>query len=53
MQADPCVFVSADLNLPISGVAAVAVLIFLKLPTPPGTFAEKIAKLDWMYVPTI
>ncbi|KAJ7773690.1 MFS general substrate transporter [Mycena maculata] len=34
------------LNLPISGVAAVFVVLFLHLPTPPGTFREKIGRLD-------
>jgi hypothetical protein len=38
-----------DLNLPISGVAAVFVFIFLRLPIPSGTFREKIRRLDWMY----
>ncbi|KAJ7276699.1 MFS general substrate transporter [Mycena rebaudengoi] len=36
------------LNLPISGVAAVFVFIFLRLPIPSGTFREKIRRLDWM-----
>ncbi|KAJ7123777.1 MFS general substrate transporter [Mycena crocata] len=34
------------LNLPISGVAAVFVVLFLRLPTPPGTFREKMGRLD-------
>ncbi|KAJ6558362.1 major facilitator superfamily domain-containing protein [Mycena capillaripes] len=34
------------LNLPISGVAAVFVVVFLRLPIPPGTFREKIGRLD-------
>lgn len=37
-----------DLNLPITAVSALLVLIFLKLPTPAGTFWEKFARLDWM-----
>ncbi|TFK88802.1 MFS general substrate transporter [Polyporus arcularius HHB13444] len=36
------------LNLPICGVAGGLVLVFLKLPTPPGTFAEKFKRLDWV-----
>ncbi|KAG6871847.1 hypothetical protein C0995_015788 [Termitomyces sp. Mi166 len=36
------------LNLPISGLSLLLVLIFLKLPTPMGTFREKLAKMDWM-----
>ncbi|KAJ6542004.1 MFS general substrate transporter [Mycena vulgaris] len=34
------------LNLPISCVAAIFVVLFLRLPTPPGTFREKIGRLD-------
>ncbi|KAJ7666622.1 major facilitator superfamily domain-containing protein [Mycena polygramma] len=34
------------LNLPISGVAAVFVCVFLRLPIPPGTFREKMGRLD-------
>ena len=37
-----------DLNLPISGVSAALVLIFLKLRTPAGTFKEKFGRMDWM-----
>lgn len=36
------------MNLPISGVAFAAVVIFVKLPTPPGTLQEKLARIDWM-----
>ncbi|KAF8961745.1 major facilitator superfamily domain-containing protein [Flammula alnicola] len=36
------------LNLPISGLTVVLVLVLLKLPTPPGTMKEKLAKMDWM-----
>ncbi|KAL0570472.1 hypothetical protein V5O48_011487 [Marasmius crinis-equi] len=36
------------LNLPICGVAIVAVLIFLRLPTPPGTVTSKLRKMDWI-----
>ena len=39
-----------DLNLPISGLTVVLVLVLLKLPTPPGTINEKLAKMDWMSV---
>ncbi|KAJ7018482.1 Mfs1.2 [Mycena alexandri] len=34
------------LNLPIAGVAVVFVVLFLRLPAPPGTFREKIGRLD-------
>lgn len=37
-----------DLNIPISGVSFALVLFFLKLRKPPGTFREKLAKMDWM-----
>jgi len=36
------------LNLPICGLALALVLVFMKLPTPPGTFREKISKMDWV-----
>ncbi|KAJ7074727.1 MFS general substrate transporter [Mycena amicta] len=34
------------LNLPISALAGLFVLLFLRLPSPPGTFREKIRRLD-------
>ncbi|KAJ3487952.1 hypothetical protein NLI96_g3174 [Meripilus lineatus] len=36
------------LNLPISGVAAGLVLIFLTLRTPTGTLREKLSRMDWV-----
>ncbi|TBU31313.1 MFS general substrate transporter [Dichomitus squalens] len=36
------------LNLPICGAAAICTQLFLKLPTPPGTFSEKMKRLDWI-----
>ncbi|CDO69089.1 hypothetical protein BN946_scf184992.g38 [Trametes cinnabarina] len=36
------------LNLPICGVATAMVLVFLKLPTPPGTLREKLGHMDWI-----
>ncbi|KAH9850502.1 MFS general substrate transporter [Lenzites betulinus] len=36
------------LNLPICGIAMVCVMYFLRLPTPPGSLKEKIARLDWI-----
>ncbi|KIJ65390.1 hypothetical protein HYDPIDRAFT_110438 [Hydnomerulius pinastri MD-312] len=36
------------LNLPISFLAGLSVLILLDLPTPPGTFREKLMRMDWM-----
>ena len=39
-----------DLNLPISLLACVSVLFLLDLPTPPGSYREKIMRMDWMYV---
>ncbi|KAI0712755.1 MFS general substrate transporter [Cerioporus squamosus] len=36
------------LNLPICGVAGGLVLVFLRLPTPPGRYTDKIRRLDWV-----
>ncbi|KAF8890390.1 iron permease [Infundibulicybe gibba] len=36
------------LNIFTSGLSAVIVLLFLKLPTPQGTFREKLRKMDWI-----
>ncbi|KAI0687844.1 Mfs1.2 [Cerioporus squamosus] len=36
------------LNLPICGVTIPMVLVFLKLPTPPGTWREKMARIDYI-----
>jgi len=36
------------LNLPICGIAILMVTLFLRLPTPPGTFSEKIRRMDWL-----
>ncbi|EIM89050.1 MFS general substrate transporter [Stereum hirsutum FP-91666 SS1] len=36
------------LNIPITGLAATLVVLFLKLKTPEGTFKEKISRLDWI-----
>ena len=40
-----------DLNLPITGVAIAIVFFFLHLNSPKQTFKEKMARMDWMYVP--
>lgn len=37
-----------DLNLPINGLAAALVVLFLRLRTPRGSFFEKIKRMDWM-----
>lgn len=37
-----------DLNLPIVGVAAILVILFLKLNTPAGSLRSKVARMDWM-----
>ena len=37
-----------DLNLPLTGVAAILVLVYLKLRTPRGSFREKVSRMDWM-----
>ncbi|KAI0087468.1 iron permease [Irpex rosettiformis] len=36
------------INLPISGLAAVLVFVFLRLKTPPGTLKEKLYRMDWI-----
>lgn len=38
-----------DLNLPITGVAAVLVLLFVNLKVPEGTMTEKLRRIDWMW----
>ena len=42
--------VIADLNLPICAFSALIALIFLNLPTPEGTWRQKLGRLDWAYV---
>lgn len=37
-----------DMNIPFAGLAAVLVLLFVKLPTPPGSIRSKLEKIDWM-----
>ena len=37
------------MNLPVCGICATLVLIFLKLRTPPRSFKEKMDRMDWMY----
>ena len=37
-----------DLNLPLAGIAFVLVAVFLRVRTPPGTFREKMARVDWL-----
>ncbi|KAI0343447.1 MFS general substrate transporter [Trametopsis cervina] len=36
------------LNLPICGVAAALVIVFLDLPTPPGSLKNKLRRVDWI-----
>ncbi|KAJ7183114.1 Mfs1.2 [Mycena filopes] len=36
------------LNIPPTGVLVVLVLLLLKVPTPPGSFKEKLVKIDWI-----
>ncbi|KAJ3552285.1 hypothetical protein NM688_g4228 [Phlebia brevispora] len=36
------------LNLPITGFAAVLVFVFMRLPTPRGSFRDKIRRMDWI-----
>jgi len=39
---------SVDLNLPLSAVAFVLVLFFLRVRTPEGSIGSKIKRVDWM-----
>ncbi|EKM56789.1 uncharacterized protein PHACADRAFT_254111 [Phanerochaete carnosa HHB-10118-sp] len=36
------------LNLPLTGFAAILVVAFLKLQTPPGSLREKLSRMDWI-----
>ena len=38
------------MNLPLTAIAAVLVVFFLKLKVPSGNFKENLKKLDWTYV---
>ena len=38
------------MNLPIAGMSAICVFAFLKLRTPPGSFKEKMGRMDWTFV---
>ncbi|KAJ6476037.1 Mfs1.2 [Mycena vitilis] len=42
------VHLCVDLNLPVCGVAFILTLLFLSLPTPPGTLREKLRRMDWI-----
>ncbi|KAI9572003.1 major facilitator superfamily domain-containing protein [Boletus coccyginus] len=36
------------LNLPIAFVACISVIFLLDLPTPPGSYREKLMRMDWI-----
>jgi hypothetical protein len=38
-----------DLNIPLSGIAALLVVCFLRLKTPGGSVTQKLRRIDWMY----
>ena len=38
------------MGLPVCGIAAGLVILFLKLRTPARSFRDKISRMDWMYV---
>jgi len=38
-----------DLNIPLSGIAALLVVSFLRLKTPGGSATEKLKRIDWVY----
>ena len=40
---------TVDINLPIAGLAIIAVFAFVNTPTPSGTLREKFIRVDWMY----
>lgn len=40
--------IAIDINLPLSGVAATLVVLFLKLKRPPGSWQSKVQQIDWV-----
>ncbi|KAI9066150.1 MFS multidrug transporter [Trametes sanguinea] len=36
------------INLPLGGIAFVLVAVFLRVRTPPGSFKEKLGRVDWI-----
>ena len=36
--------------MPVVGVAAILITLFVKMKTPEGSLKEKLARMDWMYV---
>jgi hypothetical protein len=49
-RADSVVNKHLDLNLPICGLIACLVLLFLRLRKPPVTLREMLGKIDFMSV---
>src|SRR5262245_3331406 len=41
------------MNLPISAIAIILLALFMNVKRPAGTFREKFAKIDWMFVPCL
>lgn len=39
-----------DLNLPLTGIAFVFTLFFLRVKTPEGSTKSKLLRIDWLYV---
>jgi hypothetical protein len=39
---------SLDLNIPILAFVSALFIVFLHVPTPPGTVQEKLKRIDWM-----
>jgi MFS family permease len=38
------------INLPLCGIAGVLIALFLRVHTPRESFAEKILRMDWLWV---
>jgi hypothetical protein len=38
------------MNLPITAIAIALIAAFMNVKCPAGTFREKFAKIDWMYL---
>jgi hypothetical protein len=39
---------ATDLNLPLCGLSGGLAVVLLNLPTPPGTWRDKLSQMDWM-----
>ncbi|GJJ14372.1 hypothetical protein Clacol_008636 [Clathrus columnatus] len=39
-----------DVNLPVCGISFILAAVYMKLPKPPGTWREKLTRIDWIYL---